>query len=86
MRDLELLAQEHFKLCHSESPKHRAELIIWYADVAVTIEGQNVTYHCPVCGKLTHATLDEFVHHETRIGLTCQTCRNKPDERAVALD
>ncbi|MBM4404817.1 MAG: hypothetical protein FJ039_01325 [Chloroflexi bacterium] len=86
MRDLELLAQEHFKLCHAESPRHRAELIIWYADVGVAVEGQNVQYHCPVCGKIVHSTVDEFVHHETRWGLTCPECRAKSESRPGGTD
>ncbi len=86
MRDLELLAERHFELCHSESPTHRAELIIWYADVAVTLDGDIVRYKCPECGKETSAKIEEFVQHETRGGLLCENCRGEVEERGGALD
>lgn len=86
MPDLEMLAEKHFELCHSESPTHRAELLIWYADVAVAVDGDMVTYYCPECGKSTRATIEEFVHHETRGGLVCEACRGEAEERAGALD
>lgn len=86
MRDLEQLADRHFELCHSELPHHRAELIIWYADVGVTLDGETVHFHCPRCGAPADSTVDEFVHHETRRGLICTVCRGEPDERVGALD
>ena len=86
MRDLEHLAEKHFEFCHSESPNHRVELLIWYADVGVTINGTTVGYHCPKCGRLTSASLEEFVQHETRGGLLCDKCRAEPQERVGALD
>ncbi len=86
MRDLELLAERHFELCHSESPSHRAELMIWYADVAVSVDGSVVNYRCPECGRPTTANIEEFVQHETRGGLLCEVCRGEAEERGGALD
>lgn len=86
MRDLEHLADKHFELCHSESPRHRAELLIWYADVGVEIDSGTVRYHCPECGRKYQTNIDEFVHYETRTGLVCDICRGEPEERVGALD
>ncbi len=86
MRDLETLAEMHFELCHSDSAIHRAEMLIWYADIGVTIDDGTVAYHCPDCGQQSSSGLDEFVHHETRGGLQCGVCRGEPEERVGALD
>ncbi|MBI3742707.1 MAG: hypothetical protein HY261_00260 [Chloroflexi bacterium] len=86
MRDLEHLAEKHFELCHSELPNHRAILLIWYADLGVSINGAVVNYHCPKCGRVTSTKTDEFVQHETRGGLICDRCRREPEERASAFD
>lgn len=86
MPDLVKLAEQHFELCHVDSALHRAELLIWYADVDAAIDDGHVGYHCPDCGRRASSGMDEFVHHETRGGLQCDACRGEPEERVGALD
>lgn len=61
-------------------------LHLWYADLGVEVDGENVSYCCPQCGSAQASTIHEFVYYETNDALICCGCRGDVDDRAGALD
>ena len=61
-------------------------LHLWYADLGVEVQGEQVSYHCPRCGVSQATTIHEFVYCESSDALACAVCRGDVEERAGALD
>jgi hypothetical protein len=83
---IEDLVREHRKVAKVARRGGDDALRIWYADLGVELQGEQVRYHCPHCGGAAARAVHEFVYCETSEGLICRTCRGDVEERAGALD
>lgn len=82
----EELVREHRKVAHVARRWGEEALHVWYADLGLQVDGDQVSYHCPQCGVAQATTVHEFVYTETNDALRCYDCRGEVEERAGALD
>ena len=79
--DLRELAREHRDMSHVLGKWQPAQLLLWYADLDVSVGKDRVTYHCPHCGAKTTMRTEEFIHQDTNLDLYCTECRGEPGDR-----
>lgn len=83
---IEDLLEEHRRVAAVARRWGDEALHLWYADLGVEVDGDNVSYWCPGCGTAAASSVQEFVYHETNESLMCTTCRGDVDERSAPLD
>ena len=80
------LVREHRRVAHVARRWGEEALHLWYADLGVEVEGERVSYLCPLCGVFQASPVHEFIYCETSDALICISCRGDVEERAGALD
>ncbi len=79
--DLRELASEHRSMSHTLSKWKPQQILLWYADLDVRVDGESVAYLCPHCGAKAAMRVEEFIHQDTDLDLYCNECRGELDER-----
>lgn len=83
--DTKQLAMLHKRTCPTLLLRPDEELLIWYADLDLSISGENVHYRCPECSLRLSMPLEEFVEHDSSIELRCSECRGEREERGGGM-
>ncbi|MBM3947515.1 MAG: hypothetical protein FJ315_09005 [SAR202 cluster bacterium] len=79
--DLRQLAAEHSEMSNTLSRWKPQQILLWYADLDASVQGENVAYRCPHCGANTSMRVEEFVSQDTNLDLYCNDCRGELEER-----
>jgi len=80
------LAKRHQDNTPSVARMTDGEVLLWYADLNVEVQGERVRYLCPKCGTVMATPVEEFVHYEWNDdALLCLPCRGDPEERNAGL-
>lgn len=83
---IEELVRQHREFAHVARRWGDEALHLWYADLGVEVQDEQVSYLCPCCGTPQAITIHEFVYCGSSDALTCAVCRGDVEERAGALD
>jgi uncharacterized protein with PIN domain len=55
------LALMHQEMSRTLSAQPKEQVLLWYADLGLEVQGQRVAYRCPTCGKEMRRVMEEFL-------------------------
>ncbi len=79
------LAELHQRTSRVVAQKPFREVLLWYADLGLVVQGEQVEYHCPGCGTRLSMFVEEFIEQDDNAHLKCDTCRGPVEERGGPL-
>lgn len=83
--DMRHLAMLHKRLSPRLARKRTREMLLWYADLDLSLSRKTVHYRCPDCGKALTMPQDEFLERDSSNDLRCGYCRGELGERSGGL-
>ena len=85
LTDVSQLAKLHKRISPRLSRKRTREMLLWYADLDLSVSRRMVHYRCPDCGKGLTMPQDEFLERDSSSDLRCGYCRGELSERNGGL-
>ncbi len=80
------LALMHQEMSRTLATMPKEQVLLWYADLGLEVQGQKVTYLCPSCGKEMRRVMEEFLERDSSADLRCSFCRGDVEERGGPMD
>lgn len=80
------LALMHQEMSPTLAVVPKEQVLLWYADLGLEVQGHRVAYRCPTCGKELKRAMEEFLERDSSADLRCGFCRGDTEERGGPMD